>query len=290
MASTRKVALSAKYSQIVGNQAKGTLGIGGGAIVRGQFSAANSTINGNIGTIVGGVSSYGASIVNSTISGNSASSDIGGLYVNTTGSQSSQITNSTISGNTSQTGSTGGVRARLSTTVQNSTIAFNTAATGLFEGTAGSYSAPGLAVLNPYVGSGKSIAVTLQSSIISNNTYGNTEVDFSTQDAISSDTINITSNNNIIRASLGPQRPATITTNCPLLGPLRSNGGPTQTHALLSRSPAIDTGNNSANLTGDQRGAAYPRVSGPSADIGAYEVQQADIIFNSSFEGCPILF
>lgn len=52
------------------------------------------------------------------------------------------------------------------------------------------------------------------------------------------------------------------------LGPLASNGGPTQTHALLGGSPAIDAGDNGGETT-DQRG--QPIVGVP--DIGAYEVQ-----------------
>jgi hypothetical protein len=69
----------------------------------------------------------------------------------------------------------------------------------------------------------------------------------------------------------------------PLLGPLQNNGGPTQTHALLARSPAIDAGNPSgcrdqfgAALTTDQRG--FPRfVDGNNdgavrCDIGAFEL------------------
>jgi hypothetical protein len=72
-----------------------------------------------------------------------------------------------------------------------------------------------------------------------------------------------------------------------LLGPLRDNGGPTKTHALMSHSPAIDTGN--ALATGlsiyDQR--VLPRLSGTKVDMGAYEVQQGDIIFNNGHEGCP---
>jgi hypothetical protein len=90
-----------------------------------------------------------------------------------------------------------------------------------------------------------------------------------------------------------------------LLGPIRDNGGATPTHALQSGSAAIDAGNNTANdpSTGvpapyDERGGptpppiaqppdGYPRVSGPSADIGAYEVQKTDIVFNAEFEtGC----
>src|SRR5690606_29126136 len=60
----------------------------------------------------------------------------------------------------------------------------------------------------------------------------------------------------------------------PLLGPLASNGGTTQTHALLANSPAIDAGDNAgcaaAPVNGvDQRGTVRPQ--GAACDIGAYE-------------------
>jgi hypothetical protein len=70
---------------------------------------------------------------------------------------------------------------------------------------------------------------------------------------------------------------------CPLLGPLRDNGGPTRTHALYSRSPAIDAGGGTPNY--DQRGSGYARKAGAGIDIGAYEVQ-ADVVFTGGFEGC----
>jgi len=80
--------------------------------------------------------------------------------------------------------------------------------------------------------------------------------------------------------------PHALSSACPLLGPLRNNGGPTWTHALLSHSPGIDQGSNPMIFGGDQRGPTYTRVSGSAADIGAYEVNQADVIFNSGFDGC----
>ena len=57
------------------------------------------------------------------------------------------------------------------------------------------------------------------------------------------------------------------------LGPLRNNGGPTLTHALLPGSPAINAGD--TTLTTDQRGE--PRPAGGADDIGAYEAQAASI-------------
>jgi CSLREA domain-containing protein len=55
----------------------------------------------------------------------------------------------------------------------------------------------------------------------------------------------------------------------PLLGPLADNGGPTETQALLSGSPAIDTGATDGCPQHDQRGTARPQGAG--CDIGAYE-------------------
>ena len=76
----------------------------------------------------------------------------------------------------------------------------------------------------------------------------------------------------------------------PNLGDLKDNGGPTETHALLADSPAIDKGNNAFavdpdgnTLQFDQRGQTrpsdfsaipnVPEVGGDGSDIGAFEVQ-----------------
>jgi hypothetical protein len=57
----------------------------------------------------------------------------------------------------------------------------------------------------------------------------------------------------------------------PLLGPLQDNRGPTQTHALLAGSPAIDAGNNAYASMWDQRGLGFPRIEHGIIDIGAFE-------------------
>jgi hypothetical protein len=63
-----------------------------------------------------------------------------------------------------------------------------------------------------------------------------------------------------------------LTATDPSLGPLQDNGGPTQTHALLSGSPAIDAGDPACPPPAmDQRGTSRPQPAGGRCDIGAYE-------------------
>ncbi len=61
----------------------------------------------------------------------------------------------------------------------------------------------------------------------------------------------------------------------PLLSSPSNNGGPTQTMPPLAGSPALNAGNDAvtALFASDQRGAGFPRVSGPHVDIGAVEFQ-----------------
>jgi hypothetical protein len=57
----------------------------------------------------------------------------------------------------------------------------------------------------------------------------------------------------------------------PLLAPLASNGGPTETHALLAGSPALGAGSNPLSLTTDQRGGLFSRPLAGTIDIGAFQ-------------------
>lgn len=64
---------------------------------------------------------------------------------------------------------------------------------------------------------------------------------------------------------------AGIVTADPKLSPLANNGGSNQTMALLTGSPAINTGNNATCPTTDQQGVARPQ--GGVCDIGAFELK-----------------
>jgi hypothetical protein len=283
---------SQMFKNSVGSLNPYSRAFGGGARVLGNVFATYSTIRDNVasGPGLGGGLYLAGSLVTingSTISGNLSEGSSGGIAVLSNGAPGSsfQISSSTISGNHSS-GYFGGLyvdsaQARF----YNATIAFNTATSG----------GPGVALQT----NGLALPVTLQSTLMSNNVSGTSEDDVEIRGggSIAVNNGNLAAlANNLIRAT--PISHASFPGDtkfgfCPHLGPLRANGGPTPTHALLSHSIAIDNGNvNFGGILYDQRGFDYARISGPMGapnpkpDIGAYEVQQNDIIYNTDFETC----
>jgi hypothetical protein len=234
---------SASYSAISGNYAhsNATTSYGGGAFLRGRTYISNTTIDNNKAVKIGGIAL------------------VGGRY------QTAQITSSTISGN-SASGFIGGVYSDVQLKLVNSTIAFNCAvSTGLV----GYIDAIGL--------QNNQAPPDIQSSIIANNTICEAArpagVILDTPYDISFYGVGaITGANNLIVTS-AVTLPADTVRSDPQLAPLADNGGTTRTHALSSTSPAIDAGNNAANLPFDQRSMWSARVVGAAADIGAFELQ-----------------
>jgi CSLREA domain-containing protein len=151
------------------------------------------------------------------------------------------ITNTTISGNWGGAIYSGGQASAL----VNVDIADNTA--GPSQGVAISVAIPG--------------AITAQNSILS------TGPDLS----ICDNTVTSLGHNISSDASCALSAPGDLQGVDPMLGPLADNGGPTQTHALLVGSPAIDAGDPNGCPGTDQRGVARPQGAG--CDIGAYEYQ-----------------
>lgn len=287
-------AVWATRSSIMGNLATSLSAstYGGGVFSGGEFIAKYSTVSGNVacpnagcGGIGGGVVAHGgASIGNSTISGNTARTSTGGVNLKSFSASplSATISNSTISGNRAITGTAGGVYTNGPLTMRSSTIAFNTAAGGA--------SAAGLSARAQY----SSITLDLNGTLLSNNSFGSTPTasDFGTATS-GANTIATTGADNLIFApASGAVLPSGggLVSACPLLGPLRGNGGSTMTHQLLSGSPAIDVGNDTSTATGahyDQRGTGFPRSLGINPDIGAFEIDPGDVVFNAGFDGCP---
>jgi hypothetical protein len=279
---------------------------GGGIRGLGAFVTAYSTIRDNTAhgfSAKGGGLDLTGNIVmisSSTISGNKSEDSHAGLRFFTGGTPGTlfQIKNSTISGNQAA-GLVGGLYVDAATArFYNSTIAFNMSV--------GINSGPGVRLRPP----APSMAVKMQSTLISNNTYGTFENDLDVvglNPAVFNGGDLAAAANNLIYVTFVGQNipPSNLPADtkqgfCPHLGRLRDNGGLTSTHALLSHSAAIDAGNtNVGGIPFDQRGSAanngttdYTRKSSlignpdPKPDIGAYEVQQADVVFDADFDGC----
>ena len=250
-------------------------GQGGGAYVGGSLLAKYSTISGNLVDEVtlssgGGLhTNADVAILWSTISGNHAHVG-GGLYLgHGAAGDTAQIVDSTISGNTAA--AAGGAVANLPLSLYSSTIAFNTIP----------FQSGGIIGYEQSAGLGlRSSPVRIDSSIIAGNmALGVPDVP---RDVGGEVTVTVSGSNDLINY-IAQGAPAGTINADPLLGPLRNNGGPTATRALLPGSPAIDAGNNTRSLSTDQRGAGFERVINSVADIGAYE-RDPDSIFNDGFD------
>lgn len=192
----------------------------------------------------------------STISGNVSSGTTGGVHAR----ERVFLYDTTISGNSASKGP-GGLYAELDPVLSAVTIAFNQSQNG-----------PG--------GAQFFNSITLKSSLIANNISSNGFHEIS----VPAGTID--GNHNLIMDAGDVAVPPDTLSSDPMLLPLADNGGPTMTHSLAERSPAIDAGSNDDALDYDQRGLGFPRVFGPAADIGAFEAQFSvtDEIFSNGFD------
>lgn len=283
------------HSSVTDSSASAASGktFGGGIVALGTLTARYSTISGNsagseasTGFGGGAVAVFGMTLERVTVSANSASYAGGGVLLGGLGVGALSIRSSTISGNSAGRG--GGIVAQAipSVAIANSTIAFNTSAETAYAG--------GLTVMSARGGKyAVNVDLKLQSTLLSNNAAAAGDLDFAAIGAqATSVAFNGASAGNLVRTTtLLALPPDTITGACPLLGPLRNNGGWTQTHALTGNSAALDAGGNPNGEVHDQRSLAlqspaYPRISNGAADIGAFELDRADSVFSSNMEGC----
>ncbi len=265
-------------STIAGNSASSSGGnaSGGGIYNSGTLTVIDSTIGGNRASSSyyawndygyydygngygGGIGNDGTlTVINSSLAYNAACADnpfgygIGGGIDN---NGTVTVTNSTIAYNSTD-GVGGGVYGGGTVTVTNSTIAYNIGFGG--------------GILN--VGT-----LTLNNTIVALNsddigTYGSGSV---------SGAYNLigTGGNSGLVDGVDGNKVGVADPGLDLNG-LQNNGGPTQTIALVTGSPAIDAGRNDLALdsqgnplTTDQRGAGFSRNANGTVDIGAYEVQ-----------------
>ncbi len=287
------------------------VGQGGGVRNSGTLTLTNSTImNGfafggasfGSGTAVGGPG-VGAGLYNSgstTITGCTISANLarggdsstaqggaglgGGIYNSNSSTAVLNMKNCTLSGNTATGGNSSGATPSVSL------------GGGIFMegGGSGAATLTGVTVALNDAADGTGILVSggnliLNNTIVSNN--GATQTAVSVADVRGA--VNAASQYNLI----GDGSELTGITNgtngnqigggaLPILdaklGPLQNNAGPTQTHALLDGSPALDKGK-ALGLTTDQRGITRPyddpaianASGGDGSDIGAFEQRPA---------------
>jgi len=238
---------------VTGSTFSSNTAIRGGAITsNGTLNVAGSTFSSNT-TNSGGAIDSGSGTVN--VTGSTFSSNAGSAISNITGTLN--VVNDTFSGNTSS--GNGGAIANSNYGIVNitgSTFSGNTAV------------GEGGAIYNIFNGT-----LRLALSVVAGNTVDSSSLGPDIRGNVTTD-----GGGNVVgnpTDSTGLTAPSDKLNVAPLLAPLGNNGGPVQTFALLSGSPAIDiaacptdpiTG---MTLTVDARGVSRPQ--GPRCDAGSYE-------------------
>ena len=252
---------------------------GGGAVLNfGTLTLTDSVVSGNTAEIgAGGIENKGIlNVVRTTISDNAGSSYGGGIdnwWATAT------LTDSTVSGNTARIEG-GGIRNVHGTvTLINTTVSGNTASQA-----SAIQSSRTLIMVNATVWG--NIEVEYVSStghhprVVSSGTLVKGACDITDATVFWTLSHNIESPGNTcgFDQSTGLVNVSAEELN---LGPLQNNGGPTETHALLSGSPAINQipvedclDADGAPLATDQRGEPRPAGAESRCDVGSFEVQE----------------
>jgi hypothetical protein len=232
-------------------------GYGGGIANRGKATLLNSTISANGAPYYGGgIANTGTlTLTNSTVSDNVGLDYGGGISNSNTGTL--LLINSTVSDNGAPSYG-GGIDNGGVLTLKNSTVSDNESVLeggGIRNFNGGTGELSHTIVAGNRAGTGSDCSGTLTSQ--GHNLVG-------AESGCPSD-------------STGDQTVDPLVVFTTVLGPLQPNGGPTETHALLPDSLAIDAGGTACSSTTDQRGVQRPRDGDgdgtPVCDIGAFEFE-----------------
>ena len=296
--------LTLVHSTLSGN----TADCGGGAYNTGTLALINSTVSGNAASCSGGGvgNRYGTvNLTNSTLSGNTALISGGGVF-NIYGTVT--IANSTLSDNAAIYDG-GGVFNVGILTLANSTLANNSASNGGGVSHLGSLTLTNSTLLgNTATSNGGGVfnlgSLTLARTLVSGNTAGaGAEIFSSEEGSVTVDDFNLFGQDGTSGVSgftpgatdIVPQAGVVLSD---ILDPtLAFNGGPTQTHNLVSGSPVVDAVTAGICPPADQRGFVRPvdgdTVNGPACDTGAVELGASPpLVVNSrvSFVALPATF
>lgn len=203
-------------------------------------------------------------ILDSTFNNNSGD-DGGGFLIEGSTGTSLEITNSTLSNNRGGDSGGGGLIGDHGfASLNNLTVVGNTAMGGA-------------GILN---GDSENNPVTVRNSLFAQNNATDSATD-DCEGSFTSGGYNLFASPDNADCDSFLSDPTNLFGGNPMIGPLADNGGPTETHALLEGSPAIDAGNPNGcvdgsgnDLTADQRGEVRP--FGPRCDIGAFEKGPVD--------------
>jgi hypothetical protein len=262
-------------STFSGNSEPASTGTSGGAINNsGTLNVSTSTFTGNTAQEGGGIfNQKTATVTNDTFTSNTATVYGGGALLNAAGSMT--VTGDTFTGNTGPGG--GAIDNDTTLNIGNSTFTGNTGGTNgggaidnfgtttitqtTFSGNSSPY---GANILN-YTG----FTLKISMSIVANGQGGGPNCGGAQPVTDLGYNIDTGTSCGFSTAS------HSMSNTQPQLGPLASNGGPTQTMALPSGSPAVDAipaATSGCTGSTDQRGITRPQGSG--CDIGAYELVQ----------------
>jgi hypothetical protein len=270
--------LTLDQSTVSGNSTEGTGAHGGGIFSNGTATLTESTVSGNstAGYVAPGggiMSRVAVTLTESTVSGNSTAGDsaMGGGIGSFFGSVT--LTQSTVSGNSTAGDSArgggiysfyGSVTLIQSTVTDNHALAATAMGGGVFQFNSSSN--------HPF---------SISDSIVAGNTAGGGGADL-VPDPQSTLSVNYSligvADGLTFAGNVGNLTGSAASPLDPQLDPLGDNGGPTETHALLAGSPAIDMGDPTATPgmadvpLFDQRGNNFGRVQNGRIDIGAFEV------------------
>jgi len=268
-------------------------GAGGAIMNLGSATLINGVVSGNEASLSGGaIQNDGAlELIRTTVSDNAVIYGAGGGIVNTGTFTSTQ---STLSGN-GTTGAGGAMYNPGMATLGNSTLSGN-AADGTGGGVQNDDSAAlvNVTVSANLAGADSDNPATTPGGGVYNDTFNLAVKDLTLANTIVAKQISGTDcsgttseGHNLDSDGSCAVQPTDLTSSMPGLGPLATNGGGTQTQALLPGSPAIDHADNATcaaePVNGiDQRGVHRPANGGLGlfCDIGAFEL--------AAFKGAPV--